>query len=192
MSSFLLSPKLLISHSLLATSQWLSSTRSSLLFSKKLILTKKTYLTTDPSQICHSYPSSLSELSLLDLTISSPQTHFSIRTNLPSLNTIPQKLSLSLYITNWSLPSAISKSPVYASSTSLLHLTLLIITSSSSDFPLGSVSLAQLYSGSNPICPLDPSPLKPAATHRNPSHSPVVSLKAPSWAHSFSSCIPPH
>src|SRR6218665_226545 len=45
------------SHSLLATSHCLSSTRSSLLFSKKLILTKKTYLTTDPSQICHSYPS---------------------------------------------------------------------------------------------------------------------------------------
>ena len=63
---------------------------------------------------------------------------------------------------------------------------------SSSDFPLGSVSLAQLYSGSNPICPLDPSPLKPEATHLNPSHSPVVSLKAPSCAHSFSSCIPPH
>src|SRR6218665_1886771 len=49
--------------------------------------------------------------------------------------------------------------------------------SSSSDFPLGSASLAQLYSGSNPTCPLDPSPLKPAATHLNPSHSPVVSLK---------------
>src|SRR6218665_2934648 len=58
------------------------------------------------------------------------------------------------------------------------------------DFPLGSASLAQLYSGSNPTCPLDPSPLKPAATHLNPSHSPVVSLKAPFWAHSFSSCIP--
>src|SRR6218665_220044 len=63
---------------------------------------------------------------------------------------------------------------------------------SSSDFPLDSASLAQLYSGSNPTCPLDPSPLKPAATHLNPSHSPVVSLKAPFWAHSFSSCIPPH
>src|SRR6218665_1989467 len=70
---------------------------------KKLILTKKTYLTTDPSQTCHSYPSSLSELSLLDLTTTSPQTPFSIRTNLASLNTIPQKLSLCLYITNWSL-----------------------------------------------------------------------------------------
>src|SRR6218665_3753176 len=34
------------------------------------------------------------------------------------------RLSLSLYITNWSLPCAISKSPVYASSTSLLHLTI--------------------------------------------------------------------
>ena len=33
-----------------------------------------------------------------------------------SLNTIPQKLCLSLYITNWSLPSAINKSPVYVSS----------------------------------------------------------------------------
>ena len=44
-----------------------------------------------------------------------------------------------------------------------------------------------LYSGSNLICPLDPSLLKRAATHLNPSHSPVVSLKAPSWAHSFSS-----
>src|SRR6218665_3684720 len=43
------------------------------------------------------------------------------------------------------------------------------MTSSSSDFPLGSASLAQLYSGSNPTCPLDPSPLKPAATHLNPS-----------------------
>src|SRR6218665_3826066 len=107
------------------------------------------------------------------------------------LNPIPQKLSLTLYITNWSLPSAISKSPVYASSTSLLHLTLWIITSSSSDFPLGSASLAQLYSGSNPTSPLDPSPLKPAVTHLNPSHSPVVSLKAPFWAHSFSSCTPP-
>src|SRR6218665_1959940 len=39
----------------------------------------------------------MSELSLLDLTITSPQTPFSIRTNLASLNTIPQKLSLSLY-----------------------------------------------------------------------------------------------
>src|SRR6218665_3415748 len=124
LSFFLKSPKLLISHSLLATSHWLSSTRSSLLFSKKLILTKKTYLTTDPSQTCYSYPSCLSELSLLDLTITSPQTRFSIRTNLASLNTIPQKLSLSLYITNWYLPSAISKSPDYASSTYLLHLTL--------------------------------------------------------------------
>src|SRR6218665_2176370 len=28
------------------------------------------------------------------------------------------------------------------------------ITTSSSDFPLGSASLAQLYSGSNPTCPL--------------------------------------
>src|SRR6218665_1641555 len=118
-------------------------------------------------------------MSLIDLTITSPQTHFSIRTNLASLNTIPHKLSLSLYITNWSLPSVISKSPVYASSTSLLHLTLQIITFSSSDFPLGSASLAQLYSGSNPTCPLDPSPLKPAVTHLNPSHSPVVSLKGP-------------
>src|SRR6218665_3788379 len=62
--------------------------------------------------------------------------------------------------------------------------------SSSSDFPLGSESLAQLYSGSNPTCPLDPSPLKPAATHLNPSHFPVVSLKAPFWAHSYS-CGPP-
>src|SRR6218665_2815233 len=42
---------------------------------------------------------------MLDLMITSPQTHFSIHTNLASLNTIPQKLSLSLYITNW-LPSA--------------------------------------------------------------------------------------
>src|SRR6218665_2707864 len=104
----------------------------------------------------------------------------------------PQQLCLSLYITNWSLPSAISKSPVCASSTSLLHLTLWIITSSSSDFNLGSASLALLYSGSNPICPLDHSLLKPAATHLNPSHSPVVSLKALSRVHSFSSCIPPH
>src|SRR6218665_623155 len=39
------------------------------------------------------------------------------------------------------------------------------MTSSSSGFPLGPASLAQLYSGSNPTCPLDPSPLKPAATH---------------------------
>jgi len=29
-------------------------------------------------------------------------------------------------------------------------------------------SLALLYSGSNPICPLGPSLLKPAATHLNP------------------------
>src|SRR6218665_1536451 len=47
--------------------------------------------------------------------ITSLQTHFSIRTNLASLNVIPHKLSFSLYITNWSLPSPISKSPVYAS-----------------------------------------------------------------------------
>src|SRR6218665_3502878 len=32
---------------------------------KKSILTKKTYLTTDPSQTCRSYPSYLTELSLL-------------------------------------------------------------------------------------------------------------------------------
>src|SRR6218665_1148149 len=32
--------------------------------------------------------------------------------------------TLSLCITNWSLPSAISKFPAYVSSTSLLHLTL--------------------------------------------------------------------
>ena len=43
-------------------------------------------------------------------------------------------------------------------------------------FPLGSVSLALLYSGSSPICPLDPSPLKPAATHLNPSHSPTCGV----------------
>src|SRR6218665_3631754 len=66
------------------------------------------------------------------------------------------------------------------------------MASSSSDFPLSSASLAQLYSGSNPICPLDPSQSKPAATHINPSHPPVVSLKALYWAHSSSSCIPPH
>src|SRR6218665_2950560 len=66
-----------------------------------------------------------------------------------------------------------------------------IITPSSIDFPLGSASRSQLYSGSNPTCPLDPSPLKPAATRLNPSHSPVVSFKAPFWAHSFSSCIGP-
>src|SRR6218665_1167057 len=70
------------------------------------------------------------------------QTHFSFPTNLASLNTIPQKLCLSLCITNWSLPSAIRKFPAYVSSTSLLHLTLWIIPSSSSDFPLGSASLA--------------------------------------------------
>src|SRR6218665_991743 len=122
----------------------------------------------------------------------SSQTHFSIPTNLVTLNTIPQKLCLSLCITNWCLPSAISKFPAYDSSTSLLHLTLQIIAISSRDFPLGSSSLALLYSGSNPICPLDPSLLKPAATHLNPSHSPVVSLKAPSWAHFFFSCILPH
>src|SRR6218665_3822859 len=107
--------------------------------------------------------------------ITSPRTHFSIPTNLALLNTIPQKLCLSLYITNWSLPSAISKSPVYVSSTSLLHLTLYIIAFSSSDFPPGSAYLALLYFDSNP--------------RLNPSHSPVVSLKAPSWAHSLSSCI---
>src|SRR6218665_3875229 len=54
------------------------------------------------------------------------------------------------------------------------------------------ISGTAIYSGSNPIWPLDPSLLEPAATHLNPSHSPVVSLKAQSWAHSFSSCIPPH
>src|SRR6218665_2030728 len=120
------------------------------------------------------------------------QTHFSIPTNLASLNTIPQKLCSSLCITNWFLSSAISKFSAHVSSTSLLHSTSLIIASSSSDFPLGSASLALLYSGSNSICPLDPSLLKPAATHLNPSHSPVVSLKALSWAYSSSSCIPPH
>src|SRR6218665_755902 len=41
LSFFLKSPKLLISHSLLATSHWLSSTRSSLLFSKKANLDKE-------------------------------------------------------------------------------------------------------------------------------------------------------
>src|SRR6218665_191290 len=52
-------------------------------------------------------------------------------------------------------------------------------------FPLGSVSLALLYSGSSPICPLDPSLLKPAATHLNPSHTYIVFLKSESWARSF-------
>src|SRR6218665_3544777 len=52
-----------------------------------------------------SFLSKLTErIVLARLTITSPQTPFSIRTNLASLNTIPQKLSLSLYITNWSLP----------------------------------------------------------------------------------------
>src|SRR6218665_2695942 len=39
---------------------------------------------------------------------------------------------------------------------------VVVLLYSFQDFPLGSASLAQLYSGSNPTCPLDPSPLKPA------------------------------
>ena len=37
----------------------------------------------------------------------------------------------------------------------------------------------------NFICPLDPSLSEPAATHPNPSHSPVVSLQDPFRAHSL-------
>src|SRR6218665_4108236 len=44
--------------------------------------------------------------------ITSPQTHFSIRTNLASLNTIPQKLSLSLYNVYNKLVSAVSHQQV--------------------------------------------------------------------------------
>src|SRR6218665_560004 len=54
------------------------------------------------------------------------------------------------------------------------------------DFLLGLASLELLYSGSNHICLLDHSLSKPQTTPQNPSHSPVASLKAPSWVHSSS------
>src|SRR6218665_2438668 len=58
-------------------------------------------------------------------------------------------------------------------------------------FLLGLASLELLYSGSNHIYLLGHSLSKPLTTPHNPSHSPVGSLKAPSWVHS-SSFYTPH
>src|SRR6218665_2676660 len=54
----------------------------------------------------------------------SPQIHFSILTNLASLNTTPQKLCLSLCTISWSLPSAIREYHASVFLTSPLHSTL--------------------------------------------------------------------
>src|SRR6218665_570541 len=57
----------------------------------------------------------------------SPQIHFSILTNLASLNTTPgtpQKLCLPLFTINWYLPSAIRKYHASVFSTSPPHSTL--------------------------------------------------------------------
>src|SRR6218665_3031105 len=59
------------------------------------------------------------------------------------------------------------------------------------DFLLGLASLELLYSGSNHIYLLGHSLSKPLTTPHNPSHSPVGSLKAPSWVRS-SSFYTPH
>src|SRR6218665_288383 len=114
----------------------------------------------------------------------SPQIHFSILTNLASLNTTPQKLCLSLCAINWSLPSAIRKYHASVFSTSPLHSTLSTTISFFIDFLLGLASLELLYSGSNHIYFLGHSLSKPLATPHNLSHSPVKSLNAPSWIRS--------
>ena len=54
----------------------------------------------------------------------SPQIHFSILTNLASLNNTPQKLCLSLCTISWPLPSAIREYHASVFLTSPLHSTL--------------------------------------------------------------------
>src|SRR6218665_40573 len=120
----------------------------------------------------------------------SPQIHFSILTNLDSLNTTPQKLCLSLCTINWYLPSTIRKYHASVFSTSPPHSTLQT-TISFIDFLLGLASLELLDSGSNHIYLLGHSLSKPLISPHNPSHSPVGSLKAPSWVRS-SSFYTPH
>src|SRR6218665_3096256 len=94
--------------------------------------------------------------------ITSPQTHFSIPNNLASLNTIPQKLCLSRYIQCNKLVSAVSHQQV--SCLCLLDISAAFDTIDHNILPqrLPAVSGTALYYGSNLICPLDPSLLKPA------------------------------
>src|SRR6218665_891470 len=123
----------------------------------------------------------------------SPQIHFSILTNLASPNTTPQKLCLSLCTISWSLPSAIREYHASVFSTFPPHSTLWTTISFFIDFLLGLASLELLYSGSNHtfIYLLGHSLAKPLTTPHNPSHSPVGSIKAPSWVRS-SSFYTPH
>src|SRR5678816_2304977 len=93
------------------------------------------------------------------------QTHCSTPTNLASLNTTSQKLYSSLSTINWSLPSAISKSPASVSSTSPPHSTPLTTASFFIDCHLGLASLALLYNGSSPTCLPNPSLLKLSLIH---------------------------
>src|ERR1043165_9325319 len=106
----------------------------------------------------------MNELFLPGSTTTSLQTQCSTPTNLASLNTTPQKLYSPLCTINWSLPSAISKSPASVSSTSLPHSTPLTTAYFFSDCHPGLASLALLYYGSSPTCLPDPSRLKPSAT----------------------------
>src|SRR6218665_3129507 len=94
----------------------------------------------------------------------SSQIHFSILTNLASLNTTPQKLCLSLCTISWLLPSAIREYHASVFLTSPLHSTLKTTISFFIDFLLGLASLELLYSGSNHIYLLGHSLSKPLTT----------------------------
>lgn len=104
-----------------------SLSHSLLLFSWKLILITKTYLTTGPSQIFSSYIFNCPYPAISDYRPTSPSNPLLDPHQSSSPNSIPQKLFCSLCVTNWSLPSAIIKYPNHVSSASLQHSTLQII-----------------------------------------------------------------